>query len=98
MLDSKTAALEKELVVSFESDMDAPVEPPNGEQPSAPKQRAGSLLRWWGVLLMLLALGALVWAAWTYVVRPRVLRSALTQSRAVAGEPELRVAPRIMGK
>jgi len=28
--------------------------------------------RWLGVLLMLLALGALGWAAWTYVLQPRL--------------------------
>jgi TRAP-type C4-dicarboxylate transport system permease small subunit len=28
--------------------------------------------RWVGVLLMLVALGALGWAAWTYVLQPRL--------------------------
>ena len=28
--------------------------------------------RWWGVALMLLALAALVWMAWHYVVKPRM--------------------------
>lgn len=28
--------------------------------------------RWWGVLLMVAALGLLSWAAWHFVVRPRV--------------------------
>ena len=32
--------------------------------------------RWWGVLLMLFLLGALGWAAWHFVVKPRVGRPA----------------------
>ena len=34
---------------------------------------SGTVLRWWGVLLMLLILAAVCWAAWSYVIRPRVL-------------------------
>ena len=34
---------------------------------------SGTALRWWGVLLMLLILAGICWAAWTYVIRPRVL-------------------------
>ncbi len=32
--------------------------------------------RWWGVLLMLLALAALAWAAWHFIIRPRVGKPA----------------------
>lgn len=32
--------------------------------------------RWWGVLLMLLALAAIAWAAWHYVVKPRMGKPA----------------------
>lgn len=32
--------------------------------------------RWWGVLLMLIALAAIAWAAWHYVVKPRMGRPA----------------------
>ncbi|MDE1154246.1 MAG: helix-turn-helix domain-containing protein [Acidobacteriaceae bacterium] len=31
--------------------------------------------RWWGVLLMLIGLGALGWAAWHFVVQPRMGKS-----------------------
>jgi hypothetical protein len=67
-------------------------------EPEAVCERSGSRLRWWGVLLMLLALGALAWAAWKYVVRPRVLQSALTVPQTAVVVPELRVARRVMGK
>jgi len=30
--------------------------------------------RWWGVLLMLILLGALGWAAWHFVIKPRMGR------------------------
>jgi cytoskeletal protein RodZ len=43
---------------------------------SRPPAASSTGVRWWGVLLMLFALTALVWAAWKYVVQPRVLRSA----------------------
>jgi cytoskeleton protein RodZ len=33
---------------------------------------AGMRRRWWGVVLMLLLLGAMGWAAWRYVIRPRM--------------------------
>jgi cytoskeleton protein RodZ len=33
-------------------------------------------MRWWGVLLMLGAIGALSWATWAYVVRTQVLGSS----------------------
>lgn len=38
------------------------------------RMTTGSRMRlgWWGVLLMLLALGGLGWAAWKYVVKPRM--------------------------
>lgn len=36
-------------------------------------------LRWWGVLLMLLALAGVSWATWRYVVQPRVFRQTNAQ-------------------
>jgi cytoskeletal protein RodZ len=33
-------------------------------------------MRWWGVLLMLAALGVLSWATWRFVVETQVLRSS----------------------
>jgi cytoskeletal protein RodZ len=33
-------------------------------------------MRWWGVLLMLAALGVLSWATWRFVVQTQVLRSS----------------------
>ena len=39
--------------------------------PSGPRMG----LRWWGVLLMGLALAGAGWVAWKYVVQPRVLKS-----------------------
>jgi len=38
---------------------------------------SGRGLRWWGVFAMLLALGAICWATWRYVVRPRVRASSI---------------------
>ena len=32
----------------------------------------GMRRRWWGVLLLLIVLGALAWAAWRYVIQPGV--------------------------
>jgi cytoskeleton protein RodZ len=43
----------------------------------------GTGIRWWGVMLMLLALGALAWAAWKYVVRPRVLRPVVSSAQTL---------------
>jgi cytoskeleton protein RodZ len=37
-------------------------------------------MRWWGVLLMLGAIGALSWATWKYVVQERVLGSSASLS------------------
>lgn len=37
-----------------------------------PQRERGMRARWWGVLLMLIALGALGWAAWHYIIRPRM--------------------------
>jgi cytoskeleton protein RodZ len=34
--------------------------------------RSGTRLRWWGVLAMFVALVALGWAVWLYVVKPRM--------------------------
>jgi len=37
------------------------------------RETAGaSRRRWWGILLMVLGLAALVWVAWHYVVKPRM--------------------------
>jgi len=40
--------------------------------------------RWWGVLLMMIALSALSWAAWRYVVQPQMLTGNSSVSHAIA--------------
>jgi cytoskeletal protein RodZ len=47
---------------------------PAGVESTRTRPGGGAGVRWGGVLLMLLVLGALAWAAWKYVVQPRVLR------------------------
>jgi len=37
----------------------------------------GMRRRWWGVLLLLIVLGALAWAAWRYVIQPGVRPSGV---------------------
>jgi cytoskeletal protein RodZ len=49
--------------------------------------RAQTRLRWFGVLAMLLILGGLGWAAWKYVLQPRV------QVLPEAGEIRMQAAP-----
>jgi cytoskeletal protein RodZ len=48
--------------------------------------------RWWGVVAMLLALGAICWGAWRYVVRPQVVPLPVAQAalHAPASMMELR--------
>jgi cytoskeletal protein RodZ len=46
--------------------------------------------RWLGVLLMLLAVGAMAWAAWTYVLQPRL--NSLPESGQNLSQP---FAPRL---
>jgi cytoskeletal protein RodZ len=57
-------------------------------------------LRWWGVLLMLLALAGLGWAAWHYVVKPRgwvrtnpAATSGLGDLRGIPGSKAQRLNP-----
>ena len=56
-------------------ELTAPGQPQPAEdvQPNRVATGSGTALRWWGVLFMLLVLAAIAWAAWTYVIRPRVL-------------------------
>lgn len=51
-----------------------------GRVPAEPLMRR----RWWGVVAMLLALGAIAWAAWHYVIKPRTGRPAPTVPAAAA--------------
>jgi cytoskeleton protein RodZ len=44
--------------------------------------------RWWGVALMLVALGGLSWAAWHYVVQPRVQPGPMPSLRALLFTPK----------
>jgi cytoskeletal protein RodZ len=41
-------------------------------------------MRWWGVLLMMAALGALCWATWRFVVQTQMLHSSST---SIASRP-----------
>ena len=54
---------------------------------------SGAGIRWWGVLLMLLVLGALAWAAWKYVAQPRVLTPPSTGTQALRSLPALESMP-----
>lgn len=79
--------------MSLEREPDASAAAAENVEPGAPLPRWRAGIRWWGVLLMLLALAALAWAAWTYVVQPRVFGHPLPGVTAAAGTPELRIAP-----
>jgi len=48
--------------------------------PSSPRMH----WRWWGVVLMVIALSALSWAAWRYVVQPQMLTGNSSVSHAIA--------------
>jgi cytoskeleton protein RodZ len=50
-------------------------------------------LRWWGVVLMVAALGMLSWAAWQYVVQPQVLGQAAARCPACRASDQVISSP-----